>query len=117
MDWCSLPTISPARSWLFALKNSRGLAAWGRVRDYRLQQLHQMPNVELFPASRLTAENVLEFGFPRVVLATGCRWRKDKTRDKGSLSFYHCVACGAEAYTGTNGTPKDCKSKVTSRPL
>jgi dimethylamine/trimethylamine dehydrogenase len=54
-----------------------GLAAWGRVRDYRLQQLHLMPNVELFPASRLTAENVLEFGFPRVVLATGCRWRKD----------------------------------------
>ena len=54
-----------------------GLAAWGRVRDYRLQQLHLMPNVELYPASRLTAENVLEFGFPRVVLATGCHWRKD----------------------------------------
>ncbi len=54
-----------------------GLAAWGRVRDYRLQQLHRLPNVELYPASRLTAENVLEFGFPRVVLATGCRWRKD----------------------------------------
>jgi len=54
-----------------------GLAAWGRVRDYRLQQLHQLPNVQLYPASRLTAENVLEFGVPRVVLATGARWRKD----------------------------------------
>ncbi len=54
-----------------------GLAAWGRVRDYRLQQLHQMPNVELYPASRLTADNVLEFGFPRVVLATGACWRRD----------------------------------------
>jgi dimethylamine/trimethylamine dehydrogenase len=54
-----------------------GLAAWGRVRDYRLQQLHLMPNVELYPASRLSAEHVLEFGFPRVVLATGCHWRKD----------------------------------------
>jgi dimethylamine/trimethylamine dehydrogenase len=54
-----------------------GLSAWGRVRDYRLQQLHQMPGVELFPASRLTPANVLEFGFPRVVLATGARWRKD----------------------------------------
>ena len=31
----------------------------------------------------------------------GCRWRKDSTRDKGSLQFYHCVACGAEAYTAT----------------
>ncbi len=47
----------------------------------------------------------------------GCRWRKDNTRDKGSLSFYHCVACGAEAYTATNGPPKDCKSNVTSGPL
>jgi dimethylamine/trimethylamine dehydrogenase len=54
-----------------------GLSAWGRVRDYRLQQLRQMPGVELFPASRLTPENVLEFGFPRVVLATGASWRKD----------------------------------------
>jgi len=54
-----------------------GLAAWGRVRDYRVQQLHQMPNVRLYPASRLTAEDVLEFGVPRVVLATGARWRKD----------------------------------------
>ncbi len=54
-----------------------GLAAWGRVRDYRMQQLHQMPNVEIYPASQLSAENVLEFGFARVVLATGARWRKD----------------------------------------
>ncbi len=54
-----------------------GLAAWSRVRDYRVQQLHQMPNVEIYPASRLTAENVLEFGFAHVVLATGAHWRKD----------------------------------------
>ena len=33
-----------------------GLAAWGRVRDYRLQQLNQMPNVAVYPASRLDAE-------------------------------------------------------------
>ncbi len=35
----------------------------------------------------------------------GCRWRKDSTRDKGSLQFYHCVACGAEAYTATQSAP------------
>ncbi|MFT6090507.1 hypothetical protein [Sulfitobacter sp.] len=46
-----------------------------------------------------------------------CRWRKNTTRDKGSLHYYRCAACGAEAYTATNGTPQDCKSKVTSRPL
>ncbi|SFS97987.1 hypothetical protein SAMN04488040_2579 [Sulfitobacter marinus] len=46
-----------------------------------------------------------------------CRWRKNASRDKGSLHYYRCAACGAEAYTATKDTPKDCKSKVTSRPL
>ena len=47
----------------------------------------------------------------------GCRWRKDSTRDKGSLQFYHCVACGAEAYTATQSAPRDCKANVGGRPL
>lgn len=54
-----------------------GLAAWIRVRDWRKLQLDQLPNVEIFYDSRLTAENVLEFGFPRVVVATGATWRAD----------------------------------------
>lgn len=54
-----------------------GLAEWARVRDYRVAQLNQMPNVEVYRASRLTAAHVLEFGFPRVVLATGAHWRRD----------------------------------------
>jgi len=54
-----------------------GLAEWARVRDYRVSQLHQMPQVEIYPASPLSAEHVLEFGFPRVVLATGAHWRRD----------------------------------------
>jgi dimethylamine/trimethylamine dehydrogenase len=54
-----------------------GLAEWARVRDYRLSQLNQMPAVEIFRASRLSAEHVLEFAFPRVVLATGAHWRRD----------------------------------------
>ncbi|MDD2706042.1 MAG: NAD(P)-binding protein, partial [Acidocella sp.] len=54
-----------------------GLAAWIRVRDYRALQLNQLPNVETYLASRLGAEEVLEFGFPRVVLATGALWRRD----------------------------------------
>ena len=54
-----------------------GLAAWGRVRDYREQQLHQLPNVEIYFDSALDADSVLEFGFPRVVVATGARWRAD----------------------------------------
>jgi dimethylamine/trimethylamine dehydrogenase len=60
-------------------KESRlpGLSAWGRVRDYRLGQIGKMTNVETYLDSRLTAGDILEYGFERVVLATGCHWRKD----------------------------------------
>ena len=54
-----------------------GLAEWVRVRDYRQGQIAQMTNVETFLESRLTADQVLEFGAARVVLATGCSWRAD----------------------------------------
>ncbi len=54
-----------------------GLAAWSRVADYRRLQLQKLANVEIFFMSRLDAPSVLEFGFPRVVLATGARWRRD----------------------------------------
>ena len=54
-----------------------GLAAWGRVRDYRVEQLRKLPNVALYLESQLDAETVLEFGCPRVVIATGARWRSD----------------------------------------
>ena len=54
-----------------------GLSAWARVRDHREQQLHQLPNVQLYFDSELDAASVLEFGFPRVVVATGARWRRD----------------------------------------
>jgi dimethylamine/trimethylamine dehydrogenase len=54
-----------------------GLSAWGRVRDYRVHQIGKMANVTIYRDSRLSAENVLEFGFERVVLATGSTWRRD----------------------------------------
>jgi dimethylamine/trimethylamine dehydrogenase len=54
-----------------------GLAAWARVRDYRLNQLNKMQNVEILRGSRVAADEVLEFGATRVVLATGARWRRD----------------------------------------
>jgi dimethylamine/trimethylamine dehydrogenase len=54
-----------------------GLSAWARVRDYRMLQIEKMPQVTIYRDSRLTAENVLEFGFERVVLATGATWRRD----------------------------------------
>jgi dimethylamine/trimethylamine dehydrogenase len=54
-----------------------GLAEWGRVRDHRVQQLGKLPNVSIYLDSRLDAGQVREFGFPRVILATGATWRRD----------------------------------------
>ena len=54
-----------------------GLSVWARVRDYRLHQLAKLHNVEVYRDSRLTPEQIREFGFEHVVLATGARWRSD----------------------------------------
>ncbi|WP_338844556.1 NAD(P)-binding protein [Massilia sp. W12] len=54
-----------------------GLASWMRVADYRLQQLRQMPNVDLYPGNDLSAQDILDFGFEQVILATGSHWRRD----------------------------------------
>ena len=54
-----------------------GLSAWSRVRDYREYQLSQMANAETYFQSKLTAGEVLDFGFEHVGLATGSTWRRD----------------------------------------
>ncbi len=54
-----------------------GLSAWGRVADYRDYQISQKPNVEVYRDSELSADQVLEFGFEHVCVATGSTWRKD----------------------------------------
>ncbi|MGF1593729.1 MAG: FAD-dependent oxidoreductase [Kiloniellaceae bacterium] len=54
-----------------------GLAAWGRVADYRTGQIAPMPNVEAYLDSRMTADDILEMGFEHVAIATGATWRRD----------------------------------------
>ena len=54
-----------------------GLSAWGRVVDYRQYQLSQRANVETYIGSELGVEEILEFGFENVCIATGSRWRTD----------------------------------------
>ena len=54
-----------------------GLNAWARVRDWRVGRIREMTNVEVYLDSELTAENILEFGFHHVFLATGAQWRTD----------------------------------------
>lgn len=54
-----------------------GLASWARVRDYRLYQLQQSGDADLFLSSPLEAADVAEFGADTITLATGAAWRGD----------------------------------------
>ena len=54
-----------------------GLSTWMRVADHRMQMLQTMPNVHLYLDSPLSADQVLDFGFHHVYLATGATWRRD----------------------------------------
>ena len=54
-----------------------GLAEWARVRDWRLHQLTKLPNVQVFPGSRMTAADVLAADVGHVMVATGSLWRRD----------------------------------------
>ncbi len=53
------------------------LSEWARVRDHRLQQIEQMPNVEIYRESELQADDVLAVAADHVVVATGATWRRD----------------------------------------
>ena len=54
-----------------------GLSEWGRVADYREFQLARRANVETYLDSALGAQDILEFGFENVCIATGAAWRRD----------------------------------------
>src|SRR5262249_4990489 len=54
-----------------------GLAAWIRVVDYRRAQLAKLPNVEVALEREVTADEIREYGFDHVAIATGSRWRAD----------------------------------------
>ncbi len=63
-----------------------GLSAWGRVADYREYQISQMANVDVYLDNCLSADDILDFGFQHVALATGSNWRRD------GIARFHVVA-------------------------
>jgi dimethylamine/trimethylamine dehydrogenase len=79
-----------------------GLAAWGRVRDYRLNALRQMGNVALYPDSALDSDQIQAFDADHVAIATGSRWTKHRY---SSLELPSTVLEGARVYT-----PDDVKA-------
>ena len=54
-----------------------GLGQWMRVIDYRLNGLKQMPNVEMYFDNEVTPENLTEFGFENIIIATGSYWKNN----------------------------------------
>ncbi|MGH8131946.1 MAG: NAD(P)-binding protein, partial [Steroidobacteraceae bacterium] len=48
-----------------------GLAAWGRVLEWRRGQLQGLANVNVYRGNRLSADEILELGNTHVVIATG----------------------------------------------
>ena len=54
-----------------------GLTEWRRVIEYRIQQIKRMRNIDVYLDSPLTVSEVLGFGFNRIIVATGSRWRRD----------------------------------------
>jgi dimethylamine/trimethylamine dehydrogenase len=54
-----------------------GLGQWARVRDWRLNQIEKLANVDVYLDSTIDDEQVLEFAPDRVVVATGARWRRN----------------------------------------
>src|ERR1700678_3345904 len=53
-----------------------GLKTWGRVADWRLGQLRERPNVNMYPGSELGVDDILGLEHRQVVIATGARWTK-----------------------------------------
>ncbi|MFN4291374.1 MAG: FAD-dependent oxidoreductase [Permianibacter sp.] len=78
-----------------------GLAEWRRVIDWRIGQLQKMANVNLYLDSKLSAEQVLEFGFQHVLIATGAHWRRD-----GRGRSYPFGIADAAANAGANALPR-----------
>ena len=54
-----------------------GLSEWARVRDYRVQQISSMPNVDVYLENRMLADDVVVMEAEHIVTATGARWVAD----------------------------------------
>lgn len=74
-----------------------GLAEWGRVIDYRTYQISQMPNVDLYLESPMTADTVAEFGADHIAIATGAAWTADGIGRQNPLGFE--IAAGTQVLT------------------
>jgi dimethylamine/trimethylamine dehydrogenase len=95
-----------------------GLGEWGYHRDYREMQLNRLvkknkDSVIALGQKRLTADDVLEYGADKVVIATGSSWNTD-----GTNCLTHDPIPGADASRADQLTPEQVmegKKKIGKR--
>ena len=61
-----------------------GMTSYKRVVDYRVNQINQLDNVDVFLDNTLSPDDVLELGFDHVVTATGSTWQPSIMDEKST---------------------------------
>ena len=61
-----------------------GMTSYKRVVDYRVNQINQLSNVDVFLDNTLSPDDVLELGFDHVVTATGSTWQPSIMDEKSA---------------------------------
>jgi len=61
-----------------------GMMSYKRVVDYRVNQINQLSNVDVFLDNTLGPDDVLELGFDHVVTATGSAWQPSIMDEKSA---------------------------------
>ena len=61
-----------------------GMTSYKRVVDYRVNQINQLSNVDVFLDNTLSPDDVLELGFDHLVTATGSTWQPSIMDEKSA---------------------------------
>ena len=101
VNWISLLGHSDGKENL-ARGTARGLGEWKRIVNYRQIQLDKLKNVEVHTNSRLSTQDVLEYGAEIVVVATGCHFATD-----GLNPATHAAIEGADTSLDWQLTPDE----------
>jgi dimethylamine/trimethylamine dehydrogenase len=83
------PEIGGVMRWVPRLP---GLGEWARFLNWRAVQLAKLRNVEVITGTRLSAQEIREYGAEIVVVATGAHWAED-----GLNAVTHAAIPGADA--------------------
>jgi len=101
VNWISLLGHSDGRPNLHR-GTARGLGEWKRIVNYRQIQLDKLRNVEIHTGSRLSAEDVRNYGAEIVIVATGCHYATD-----GLNAATHAPIPGADTSLDWQMTPDE----------